>query len=57
MTCYFYAHVDSQNPTEELTLAKSFAQKQGIALDQVIQDDQSIKLQWTERSIYTTLKN
>jgi DNA invertase Pin-like site-specific DNA recombinase len=57
MTVYYYAHVDSQDPETELNLAKQYAQKHHLTIDQHIQDPESIKINWSERKMGQIFKS
>ncbi len=57
MTCYYYAHIDSQDLASELLLAKQYAHKNNLSIDQQIQDTDSIKTNWSERKIGQIFKS
>jgi len=57
MTCYYYAHIDSQDLASELLLAKQYAHKNNFSIDQQIQDTDSIKTNWSERKIGQIFKS
>jgi DNA invertase Pin-like site-specific DNA recombinase len=53
----FYLHIDSIDPAEELLALERFAKINGFHHAQEVEDDQNIKLHWTERKIGELLRS
>ena len=56
MTCYFYAHIDGQNTEAESALAKQYAEKNRLTINQTVVDQDNIKSNWADRKIGQIIK-
>ena len=57
MNCTLYLHIDSIDPTDELLALERFAKLNHMPQFTTVEDNQNIKLHWTDRKIGDLLRN